>query len=444
MTDPIVPGVSRRGFLKYAGLTAGAVALGPGLAACGSKSGASASGGGGGGGTIKFWDQPWGVASYSKAAQAITTGYKPASGLPAASYQTIQWANFTQTYSSAIASKTGPAVSSGGGLQAFQFAAQGAIVYADNLIAKWQKDGTAADFLPGLIDQLKTDKGYVAVPSQIDMRVFWYRKSLLDENGIKPPTTWDEYMTAATALGKKGLFAFGTGSGAGNNLGAQALLSMMINNGGGLFSPDNKLDVVSPRNIEAMDFVKELYKVKAIDPGSLSYTGDNQQTQWKTKKVAIGNYTPGLDSDLNDKTGDLLVMSPMTGPHGDKGTISFLNNLMMYTETPSQAGSEAFLDYYIKNMKSLWTTNVIPQLPILKSIIATPEFQQQKNKLKCIKEWVPVAKTYAAQGHQLGVIEASIDAGQALNAFTQTVLSGNFDSKTALTKLQTDIAALQK
>ena len=440
MTDSFTPGVSRRGFLKYAGLTAGAVALGPTLAACGSKSSGSS---GGGGGTLKFWDQPWGTAAYTKAATALTQAYKPANGLPAATYQTIQWANFTQTYSSAIASKTGPAVSSGGGLQAFQFAAQGAIAYADALISKWTSSGFVNDFLPGLVETFKTPQGYVAVPAQIDMRVFWYRKSLFDENGVKPPTTWDEYMTVATTLGKKGLFCFGTGSGAGNNLGAQALLSMMINNGGGLFSPDNKLDVVNPRNVEAMDFVNELYKVGAIDPGALSYTGDNQQTQWKTKKIAMGNYTPGLDTDLVDTTGDLLVMSPMTAPHGNKGTIYFPNNYMMYTETPSQAGSEAFLDYWIHNMKTLWTQQVIPQLPVLKSIVATPEFQKSTQKVKCVKEWQPIAKTYAAQGTQLGVLEASIDAGQALNAFTQTMLSGKADSTKALTKLQSDVAALQ-
>src|SRR5437763_1227955 len=108
---------SRRSFL---GLGAG-VAAGSLLAACG---GGSASGGGG---KMSFWDMPWGVAAYTAAAKKLTESYKPASGLPAVSYQEIQWANFTQTFSSAIASNTGPAVSTGGGFQAFQYAAQGAI-----------------------------------------------------------------------------------------------------------------------------------------------------------------------------------------------------------------------------------------------------------------------------------------------------------------------------
>jgi hypothetical protein len=79
------------------------------LAAC--SSGSSGSTGGGSGGTMKFWDMPWAATAYNIAAQKLVASYKPASGLPSASYQVIQWANFTETFASAVASNTGPAVS---------------------------------------------------------------------------------------------------------------------------------------------------------------------------------------------------------------------------------------------------------------------------------------------------------------------------------------------
>src|SRR5690349_2297723 len=183
---PAASGFSRRGFL---GLGA-AVAGGAVLSACGGGSASS------GGGKLKFWDMPWGQANYTAAAKKLTEGYKPSGGLDSASYQQIQWANFTQTFSSAIASKTGPAVSTGGGFQAFQFAAQGAIAYADNLIDEFKKDGTYDDFLPGQVEAMKTDKGYAAVPWQLDHRVWWYRKSLLDQAGVQVPTNWNELLTA--------------------------------------------------------------------------------------------------------------------------------------------------------------------------------------------------------------------------------------------------------
>ena len=92
-------------------------------------------------------------------------------------YQEIQWANFTQTFSSAIASNTGPAVSTGGGFQAFQYAEQGAIAYADNVIDKLQ-EGRHLRRLPARpVEAMKTAKGYAAVPWQLDIRVWWYNKS---------------------------------------------------------------------------------------------------------------------------------------------------------------------------------------------------------------------------------------------------------------------------
>jgi multiple sugar transport system substrate-binding protein len=134
----------------------------------------------------------------------------------------------------------------------------------------------------------------------------------------------------------------------------------------------------------------------------------------------------------------------LAGPHGDKACLVFENNIMMYTNTPSQAGSEAFVTYYVKNMKTLWQQNVVPGLPVLKTIAALPEFQAQKQKAKMISEWQPVAKNYAAVGTTLSPVLAQIDGGQALNAFTQTMLAGKTDAKTALQTLQTQLSSLIK
>ena len=40
----------------------------------------------------------------------------------------------------------------------------------------------------GLVDTLKTKNGYAAVPYNLDMRLFWYRKDLLEKAGTTPPT----------------------------------------------------------------------------------------------------------------------------------------------------------------------------------------------------------------------------------------------------------------
>jgi multiple sugar transport system substrate-binding protein len=425
---------SRRGVL---GATAGAAALAT-LTACAGGSGGS----GGAGKPITFWDMPWGTPEYNTAAQKITEAYKPTGSNGAAKYQIIQWNNFTQTYSSAIASKTGPAISTGGGFQAYQYAEQGAIAYADDLIDTFKTEGIYDDFLPGLFDSFQTKDGYCAVPSQIDMRIWWYRKSIFDEVGVSLPTTWDEYLTVGKALAAKGYYAYGIGAGAGANTGAHSMIVMMINNGGGLFNADNELDCVTDRNIEAMDFIRELAREGIIDPASVSYTLDNMRTQWREGKFAMGINSPGLNDDLGDTEGDVLVATPMAGPHGDVGTLQFVNNTMMYTNTPSQESSEAFMLYWFQNYGTLWQQKLFPQLPVLQSVIDLPEFQASTQKAEILKTWQPIAKTYAAQGDTVDVRIAAIDGGQALAEFTQKMLGGQTDSKTALEKLQKDIEAL--
>lgn len=438
LSNPVRP-VSRRGFL---GLAAGAAAV-PMLAACGGGSASSGSGGGSSA-ALKFWDMPWGSTQYNVVAKKLVEDYKPAASMPSASYQEIQWANFTQTFSSAVASKTGPAVSSGGGFQAFQFAKQGVIAYADNVIAAFKKDGTLNDFLPGLVEPMKTSDGYAAVPWQLDARVLWMNKSLLAKAGVAEPKTWDQYASACAALKKIGVYGYSSGSGAGNNIGNQALVAWMINNGGGLWSPDGNLDVTNQRNVEAVDFVLNLVKEGYVDPASVSYTTDNQNAQWKNNKFGMGIETAGLADNVGDTSGNLVVMDPLTGPHGDKGGLLYENNLMMYKNTPSQAGSEAFLQYYIKNMKTYWQSNLGTGLPVLKSIVALPAFQARPNSVKVIKEWQPISKSLGSRGTALSSKLGDIDSSTPLFQFAQKVLSGKTTATAALSSLQAGLAPLVK
>ncbi|GAA4048414.1 extracellular solute-binding protein [Arthrobacter methylotrophus] len=424
---------SRRGFL---GLTAAAAAV-PLLAACGGGSSSSSAGG-----AIKFWDMPWATPAYNEAAKKITEGFSGANSQ--ASYQTIQWNNFYQTFSSAIASKTGPAVSTGGGFQAFQFDQQGQIAYADKVVEALKKNGQFDDFLPGVLEPFKSDKGYVAVPWQLDMRPLWYRKSLFDQAGVAVPTDWPSLLDAGKKLKGIGAVGFATGSGAGNNIGNHLMIMMMINNGGGVFTKDGQLDVMNDRNVEAIEFLLELVSNGVIDPAAVSYTTDNLDAQWKNKKAAFGMYVLGVPQRVGDTSGDLLVASPMAGPHGDKATLVFPNNIMMYKNTPSQDASEAFLVYYMGQLKQLWQQKLMNALPVFKSITELPEFASDPNNVKIVKEYQPIAKTFAAQGTSLNANLAVLDGGQALNQFTQTILTGKTDAKSALTAFQTGLQSVLK
>ncbi len=426
--------MSRRAFATMAGGALTAL----GLAACSTGGGS----GSGSKGPIKFWNMQWGATAFQSLDRRITEAYKPKGDLPRAVYQSVAWQAFTQTFSTAIAANTGPAVSSGSGTQAFQFAKQGHIAYADDLIESWKGNGLYDDFLPGVFDTMKTDKGYVAVPYNLDMRVLWYSRSLLEKAGVQPPTDWQTHMDACAALKRIGVYGFGLSGGARGNA-FQAVVGWMINNGGGIFDEEQKPNLVTPANIQALEYVQELVRKGYSDPRSVGYSTANTQAQWKAKKFGMQVEAPGLAAQLGgDLAKDVVVGEPLTGAAGTKGALSFPNNIMMYTNTPSQKGSEAFMTYYFKNMAPLWTQNTGIGLPVLKSIAATKEFQADANAAKMISAWQPIAKTWAAPGGAALFSNVTlVDSTPAMTTFGQTVISLKSTPKEALTELQKTLAA---
>jgi multiple sugar transport system substrate-binding protein len=114
----------------------------------------------------------------------------------------------------------------------------------------------------------------------------------------------------------------------------------------------------------------------------------------------------------------------------------------MYTNTPDQKMSEDFLTYYYQNMAPLWKEHTGIGLPPLKSIAETPEFQEDANAVKIINEWQPIASTWGAPGSSslfLGVTK--VDGTPAMDAFTQSIYSGQATAKGALETLQKALEA---
>lgn len=428
--------LSRRGALGLGlGVTAGTL-----LAAC------SGSGGTGGGDksseTLKFWSMPWGAPAFNEEEKAITQLYKPAEGFGPAAYQTVQWANFAQTFASAIASNTGPAISSGAGTQPFQYASQGKIAYADELIDSWRADGLYDDFIPGAFDWMKTDKGYAAVPFSVDSRVLWVNEALLNKAGVEAPTDWQSFLDACAALKKIGVYGFGTASGA-SFLGTQAVASIMMSNGGGLFDEGGQPNFVTPENIETTEFIIELVSKGYCDPATNGYATQNAAEQWNARRWGMGWDQSNLADRVTPEVAkEVKVADPLVSAQGKTGAIIFPAPMMMYTNTPSQKASEAFLTYYFKNNKSLWTKNTGIALPVQKSIASLPEVQNDPARKKVLDQWIPISKTWGAPGGTaIPLNSVTVDGTPAMVTFVQTLFKGKANAKAALQAFESEAKA---
>ena len=428
-------GLSRRRFLAMAGAASVLPVL---LEACGNSSGSGSAGSG----TIAFWDGEVGTGQLNTEAKKLTNAWKD--GNYTGSYDLLT-GNLYQVIEAALAANKGPAVAGGYAYQAFQFADQGDIHYADNVVETMQKNGQYDDYLPGLFPQLKTSKGYVGIPWGVNTRALWYNKSLLAKAGAAVPTDWPSFLAAAKALKKIGVYGYVTAAASSNSAyGTHTLASFMINNGGGMFDEAGNADCMYDRNVEAVEYLLELVKGGYVDPGSASYVDTDVYTELKNGHagMALANATIPQECGTDPVHGDLVVMSPIKGPHGDLGTIQYLKNYQMYTRTPSVAASEKFLLWWNEQFvgkKGFFAQGITAGVPVRKSVIALPEIQADPQLSKIIKEWVPVAKPESARYSHIFSGLATVDNGTAMVQCIQSILQGKTTATAALQTLQSGI-----
>jgi multiple sugar transport system substrate-binding protein len=388
-------------------------------------------------GTITFWDMEWGPSAYSVEGAALVKQYNATypNNLPV-SYQAITWANQYEKFVSAIASKTAPACSSGSGYQAFQFSKAGAIQPLDDLLPMLEKDGTAADFYPGLLEVLRYQGHQVAIPWQIDIRVLYYRKSVLAQVGGTVPTTWDEFLAVGKALKTKGIYLLNT---TGNPAisGWQNFMPFFLGNGGGFFNAKGEPDALQDANLETVEFLLQLSKDGYFDPESVDFTANEFLAAFGSGKVAFDVGNPKYRANFSPSVAaDLVCMSPLKSPTGKTGTIYWVNNLMAYKGSYDIQGMYDWYTAYESLMKAYWEKGLVVALPVRKSFGSLPQVANDPEMSIPLKEWLPVAKTTAANGTSLSPGLNALEGSLALETWTQQIIRGGESAKTILSTLQ--------
>lgn len=174
------------------------------LAACGSNTGRG-DGGGGAGPSLSHWYHQYGEAGAEQAVHRYAAAYAEAD-------VGVQWrpGNYDQQTAAALLTDAGPDVFEGGPeLDQIQ---GGQVVDLTGLL-----DGVEDDFNPAVLAPKTYDGRLWGVPQVVDTQLLYYRKSLLQDAGVRPPATLDELVDAAKELTDskvKGLF-LGNDGGAG-------------------------------------------------------------------------------------------------------------------------------------------------------------------------------------------------------------------------------------
>jgi multiple sugar transport system substrate-binding protein len=370
---------------------------------------------------LSFWDMIWGPPEYIDSAKDLVAQFNEEHPNIQVEYRSVPWNNWYQTFVTAISSGTAPDLSTGAGYQAVQLYDQGAIRPIDDVIEELKADGELADFLPNTVDTLRYDDHYVALPWGIDIRVWFYRKDLLEQAGVKVPTTWEELRAAAKATTKDGRYGIVA---SGDTGGSHFLYNALLNNGGGLFTADRKLDLKNERNVEAFEALAGMVADGSVSPASTGYNSDDRRAAFNRGQAAFTLDGPGLIAQAGDQAANIGVVPPLAGMHGDKGTIFWVNNIMVYEQTKHPEETKTFLKWWSKNQLPLWTKGHSGQLPARSSIAADDYFKTDEAGAFVLENYVPVGKTTATNAAGIFPALNDLEGEGAMQAFAQELWQG--------------------
>ena len=371
---------------------------------------------------LEFWDMVWGPPEYIDMGTMLVEEFNEAHPEIQVEYRSTPWANWYQTFATAIGAGTAPDISTGAGYQAVQFYEQGAIATLDDFIAELGVDGTIDDFLPGTIERMRYDGHYVALPWAIDIRIPYYRKDILEEVGVEPPTNWEEFAAVAAAVTSDDRYGFVT-AGAENNA-SHVMYFLILNNGGGLFTADGEPNLMDERNVEALKFFSELATSGYIHPASVGYTGDDALRAFSQGNAAMILNNPGMWNRFPELDDQIGILPPLESPRGETGTISWVNNLMMYEQSENKDAARTFLRWWSDNNEELWTEGNVTQLPVRQSVAELPFFTENERLNYILEEWVPIGKTtgYPVEGIFPALNE--VEGEGVMQTLAQDILQG--------------------
>ncbi len=282
----------------------------------------------------------------------------------------------------ALAGGTPPEVALLSSNYATSLPAQGVMAQLDDAV----KDLGGPNSFFGASLSLAMYKGhYYSLPYSTIPVVLWYRKDLLQQNGLKPPTTWDELLkTAKTLTDKGGKKYFGLGVPFGRGEWTDEAFRMMAlwPAGGRVLDNSDKVVFNSPETVKALSFYKSLYPFTPTGSETWGYT--ETMNAYVSGTAAMDLYYGRTLKNLNQYAPDILANTGAILPPKDKiqATSNPPQSIGVFKDCKYPDVGKAFLKFFLTSdhyVRFLWATPG-HNLPVLKSKAAAWRQQELLQK----------------------------------------------------------------
>lgn len=314
-----------------------------------------------------------------------------------------------------------------------QFAAVNQMEPMDDIIAEWQSNGRLADiFNEFAYKKFLWRDHYWGVPYNLDIRVIFYRKDLLEAKNIAPPTNWDQFQAAVLAChdarnGISGL-VFPAGD---FHITQHFYMSFMFQAGGSILDAQGNLifgTEAREANIRALTYMTDFATKHRVTPaGIASYNTDEAHTVFLQGRAAFGMATGGLinrimreNPSLLDKVGILEVLEGPAGP-SRKLTAGFYNPMFVWVHSPGKAAAKTFIRWFIQSgrLEPLYRAAPGQHWPIFRADVNSPRVRENRLLNEALTKVVPYATDFAYPGFgrpEMGVIDGEKMFAAPVNA----------------------------
>jgi multiple sugar transport system substrate-binding protein len=214
------------------------------------------------------------------------------------------------------------------------------------------------DFLPPLIKHVSSYKGRLGgVPFDIPVWIMMYRRDILEELGLRVPTTIPEYLEVARAItAAKGPRVYGTVEGwkAGHYSLLQKSTTWLWGHGGSFFGADEEPTIDDEQAAAGMAFMLALGGNMPPEATTWDWTGE--ATSFARGRaglyIGIGEFFPTYDDPASSSIVGLTEAAPAPRPVGLRSPAE-----CGFDETPGMShhgGSSLVISRYSRHVEAAW------------------------------------------------------------------------------------------
>ncbi len=295
-------------------------------------------------GNIEFWSRE---TQSNGARQPLIQQRLAAFDQQRGTYSTPQFMIFQESVDktqAALAAGTVPDLGQQGPDVSLQFAAAGNLLPLDDMKSRLQDQFLALQDVAFVNWQGHS----YGLPWYLETRVLFYHKDLLDQAGVKPPTTWQEWLDAARAL-TRGEEQYGFIFPPDGPFPGQLFVPLATAAGGNLLDKDGKVDANTQPFTDALQLLSDLYSSKSMPQATPTYKTNDVVQLFLLKKVAMMWMTPDLMLNIQQQQPQLkdTVGAVLTPPQKAGGTSrSFLGgfDLFVFKAGKNPDGAKALLE----------------------------------------------------------------------------------------------------